>query len=212
MKKVLNFLVSLGLRKILGFGSILLLLVLLVLGPTALKNPQKVLITNTANKVPQIASTKVTDSPNTTPTNGFDPSYFNVTPVTLPDGSVTFPTYTVPTPTYTSPKISNDPNVVTPDPSKCSSIQASMDAVTAPYVDKDNQLRTEINSLEQQLIAMTTINRSQDTSPGIVYTLPDTTALQNKLQADDNQIMNDIQNINSQLAPYQKQYVANACT
>lgn len=210
MKKILNILRSLGIHKILIISGITAMFILVALGPSMLRASARVNVTTPTTTTAAAASKTTVGATNGTAI-GFDPSTFNVTPITMPDGSITFPTYTVPTATYTNPKASNNSNAAIPDPSKCPSIQTAMDAVTAPYFDKDNQLRAEISSLEKQLIAMTTINRSQDTSPGIVYSLPDTTAMQNKLQADNNQLMNDIRDINNRLASYQVQFSSNLC-
>lgn len=206
MKKLLSLTRSLGIRKILSISGVAAMLILLCMGPTMLRTAAPVQIATASTK------TADTDSPAVVGGNdgsaaGFDPSTFNVTPITMPDGSVTFPTYTVPpAPTYTG--VGNVTGLA-PDPDKCAAARAGIAAVEASYADENADLQQQVKSLQTQIIAMTTINRSQDTSPGVVYSLPDTTAMQTRLQTASNKLMSNFRDANSKKAAFQQQFNQN---
>jgi hypothetical protein len=87
----------------------------------------------------------------------------------------------------------------------CTSAKAAISQIQASYAAQDQQLQQEIKNLEAYITANTYYAGPGAASP------PDTSTEQAQLQADNNQLIANVNQINSQSAPYQQQLTENAC-
>jgi|SRR6185312_6024536 len=202
MKNLLNNIYSFGLQRILIIGGITTMLILLGLGPSMLKNDQKITIATASDKKPLLdPSMKATDTVGVVNggSAGFDPSTFNIKPIKLPDGSITFPDYTLP-PTPTAPAAAT--TIDGPDPTKCADAKAAMDAIDASHADEDTQLQASVTNYQNVLIN----NSKNYAARGYGPTADEQAAdqrVQIAMQTANNTLMNNVREMNTKKAPYQ---------
>lgn len=191
-------------KKTLAIAGIAVMLVLLVMGPKMGKVSQK-----TVAATPDTTTTHPvnTDTPDTSSSLDTDStSVYDSTPITLPDGSVlSLPSSTLTAPTSSSTKQSSTTGNK-PDPAVCTSAQAAIAQIQDTYAAQDQPLQAEIKSLQDAIMAQSQWNPG---NYGSGYTPPDLSGMQAKLQADNNKLSSNVQQMNSQLAPYQQQVAAN---
>lgn len=203
MKTILHTIQFLSIRKLLLIGGVVIMFVLVAMGPAMLRASQKSIIPivakETAQSVPLSSTT--TNATNGT-TAGFDPSTFNVTPITNPDGSISFPTYTIPTTSTTPTTPTGSVPVTRGDPDKCSAAQTAMSTVDASYADIDAQLHQEVTNYQNFLINNSKNYAARGYGPTTDEQMADQRA-NIAMQNDNNTLMNNVRDINNRKAPYQ---------
>jgi hypothetical protein len=205
MKRILNIIHFLDIRKTLAAVGIAAMFILLFLGPTMLRASERSIEPTTATTTTSAASKTAVGASNGAAA-GFDPSTFNVKPITNPDGSITFPTYTIPQSTTPSSNGSNSAD----SSDVCATARAAMDAVDASYAGQNASLQAEITNYQNFLMNNTKTYAARGTGP-----TPDEQAanlrVNSAMQADNNQLMTNVRDANAKKAPYQQQWTANAC-